>query len=234
MTEQEFGLSFKNFLNKAGIEAWHEVYVLGRSIDTIIRIDNKYIALELKMSASEQVILQARKNKRHANLSYVVIPYKKDFSHIKKFYMLKNGIGGLSFESCEHDCYQYTFRFLNNLFKTGYNLNHLVVGESKDIFGRYYIENFLKEGQKSCIPGSITGSVITPFKTSCKLIVEFLEFNKDIKNKKEIWEALKDKLHWMTYGGFLSSFRNFPDLEPLIKINEILNKRREAAICTKI
>ena len=226
MTEKEFGTAFKDFLNKAGIEAWHEVYVLGKSIDTVIKIDEIYVALELKMSASEQVILQARGNQRFANLSYVVIPHGKNFPYIKEYYMINHGIGGLSFEP--EDCssyYKYTFCFLNNLFYTGYKLDHLVVGESKDISGRYFIKNFLRNEQKNCIPGSVAGAVITPFKVSCKLIVEFLNKNEHIKTRKEIWEALKDDLHWNTYGGFLSSFRNYPDLEPLIEISKILNVR---------
>lgn len=228
MSEKEFGRSFKNFLDKAGFESWHEVYILGKSIDSVIKINDNYISFELKLYLSEQVLFQAKKNQRFSNMSYIVIPYKRNIniSPIKKYYIVNNDLGLLLFDPKESKDWEYTISIFDKKFKSEYNIWNIIQGKFKEINGIYYIKNFLHDEQKECVPGLESGSVFTPFKKSCKIILKFLE-NNNIKRKKEIWEALKNDLHWTSYNGFRMCFNNYPELEPLKTIEQILLDRQQ-------
>lgn len=232
MTEQEFGKSFLDFIKQTGFEYWNEVYIRGKSVDSVVKIGDKYISFELKLSLNDSVLMQARENLLFSNYSYAVIPYeriknygdKKYISFVKQYFMLNIGLGLIILDPIKHQV-NWKHILFGESIETNYCIEHRFEGKFQDIKNQYYIKNYLFDDQKGSIPGSTSGGVMTPFKRSCNLIIKYLEENEWVKTKKEIWKALEEDLHWRTYNGFCTCFRNYPDIEVLKTIDQILIDR---------
>ncbi len=203
MIEQEFGKSFLDFIKQTGFEYWNEVYIRGKSVDSVARIGDQYISFELKLSLNDSVLMQARENLLFSNYSYTVIPYerknywdKKYISFVKQYFMLNMGLGLIILDPRKHQV-DWKHILFGESIETNYYIEHRFEGKFQDIKNRYYIKNYLFDDQKGSIPGST----------------------------KEIWKALEKDLHWRTYNGFCTCFRNYPDLEVSKTIDQILIDR---------
>lgn len=217
-------------LRKLGFETWQEVlmgekhFINTPYCDIIGLYSNNYYAFELKTSLSDKVIYQAKKLSSLVNYTYIIVPISKKgtISEVKRFYLAENGLGLIFLDINK------AYKFLEDIPSNTWSNNDILmdfytIGSKlykKASFNEYNqkIDSFLFDKQKETVAGSTSGVVkTTPFKRSCVLIYDYLQENPKA-TKKEVWEKLKDRLHWVNYGSMTSSFRNFSHLDIIKRI----------------
>lgn len=149
MTEQEFGKSFVDFIKQIGFKYWNEVHISSKSVDSVVKIGDKYISFELKLALNDAVLIQARENLLFSNYSYVVIPcerknywYKKHISFVKQYFMLNIGLGLIILDPRKYQV-DWGHILFGESIKTNYYIEHRLEGKFQDIKSRYYIKNYL-------------------------------------------------------------------------------------------
>ena len=220
--EAEFGLEVVELLRLLGFETWQEVS-LGwggnHAIDIVGKIGQTYVAIELKTVLNDTVLIQAAKHTKIAHYTYVMVPSTnkvKQISDVKRYYILNHNIGVIAVNP----------QMLMNSIKK----NHIEIRDILNNFHKYsgarvpikaplmdidptLIEKHLHDDMKLCLAGSQSGGVLTPYKLSCRMIEQYLNEHPN-STRREIWDALGDKLHWANYGSMCSSFHKFGnDLE---------------------
>ena len=165
---------------------------------------------------------RARRNLSYTKYSYVIVPYKSSvyygcknkISHVKSYYMKQHGIGLILFSKKQ----TYNYPFTNLFGKPCYYLcSHPIKSLRLKEFNSdklINIEQFLFNDQKESLAGSKSGGVITPFKRSCGLIIDYLENINEKVTKKYIWEKFKSDLHWRSYNSFCSSINKLKKARP--------------------
>jgi hypothetical protein len=247
-TEEEFGKVIVELLRRFGFETWQEVHYHRGSIDIVGKLDNQYYIFELKLSLNDQVLCQARRRSQDFKNCHIVVvvpdqvnPDKyhkcKKFiiSPVKEFYILENKLQVWQYDSTYvSDLLHPSLQFKVNTYYKGLHLDIIKPGcYGHSIFetfgsvslstGRWDIEKCLHSDQIDCNAGMQAGFVITPWKRSCKVILDYLEKNGKVP-KKKMYEELKSQLHWASYGSFNGSLRSYSNLEPIIRIKELLGE----------
>ena len=231
-SEIDFGKTLQYMFNKCGYESWQEVHTPYNNIDMVLKRDNKYYAVELKLSLSDAVCDQAYNNKMHlAGVhSVICVPTKNinkyELSRVKNYFLSKFEIGLWLF-NCHAPApiedLEFSISKHNNNIKTGqWQVLLSEVLYPKTDRGSSDIDKYLYDDQKQCTAGSRSGGVITPFKRSCDIIVSYLGQHPKA-TKKQIYTDLKGQLHWASYGSMCSSLRTFTNVEVIQKINQLLN-----------
>ena len=221
-SEEEFGDKVIEILRLLGMQTWHEVS-LGKDLSTIDIIargkdSHFYMACELKLVLNDTVLIQAAKNLRYVDYSCVIVPphTRKRWraSEVKKFYAKEKGLGILMIspnlaynEIKEHE---YTS---DDLVMSSFNLGGLEailppkLSKEKISHKNYDIENYISDLHKENKAGVDTShNNLTPFQYSCILIKEYLTLYPN-STKKQVWDAIHDRLHWASYSSMYNSFR---------------------------
>lgn len=229
MSEERFGEIVVGCLRGLGFDTWQEVKVLNGVIDIVGRIKDVYCSFELKMSLNDDVLIQAMNNNLFTDYSCIVIPHKPKFkmSFVKQHFINFYGLGLITIKNDIESVKNFksdkkSWFFENNLFFDKDRIDYM----NDSIIVRYQPEKhniihpvkyYLFDDQKESRAGSESGSVITPFKRSCNLIYEYLKEHPKA-SKKEVWENLKQNLHWASYNSMCASFRRFSHTDTMKKI----------------
>ena len=220
MKETEFAKILIDMLELQGWETYKEVAIPSGSIDIVAVKDNIYIGLETKTVLNDSVLSQAHRNTKFCNYSFAVIPKGKrhrDISDVKRHFCKSFGIGVLSIKD---NLSKYSYS--SDVIKDVLELNHTNRALIKPVnTGKNRIKKYLIPEQKDCIAGSQSGGVITQFKQSMTLIKLYAEQN-NVKNKKEIWTALKDQLHWQSVGSMNSALNNLTHVNYVLEASEAI------------
>jgi len=232
-SEKDFGENFVRFLRIIGFETWQEVTVGGHVVDCIGKFNDKYYSFELKLSWCDTVLEQASRNHQHYN--FVVVPkIGKYISEVKEFFIDSKKINIMEFSGIDDNFESLVPELLTHRTWTtlppfdSYTKEVSFVNPVK-ILKRHLVEHdhpintekYLFDDLKESLAGMTSGGAITPFKRSCRLIVEHIQAN-GYSNKKQLWNDLSGKLHWASYNSMCSSFRAYGHVKEIKDILELI------------
>lgn len=219
-SEEDFGKDLVKILRLLGYQTWQEVSLgLDKpTIDIIAKTHNIYMSFELKLVLNDTVLIQAVKNLKYVTYSCVAIPLhtRKRWraSEVKKFYAKANGLGifmldiKLALKTLEKDKYTHDDLHMSSFSIPGIEAILIPKASRTHVDHEYLdIERYLHDSQKENRAGVDTShSNLTPFQHSCVLIKEYLEMYPN-STKKQVWDAIHDKLHWASYSSLYGAFR---------------------------
>lgn len=225
-SEKEFGCVVVDLLRNNGFETWQEVVTSGGIIDIVAKHSGAYFAFELKRQISDKLLEQAENNQRFVNYSSIIVPYNildwntLTLSDVKHFYAAQKGIGVIKFDHLNHAYEPYTYgRVLINSVEIASSVisvrlhPKLVAHEGRVI----PIEQYLMPESKESQAGSTAGGAMTGFKKSCMLLQKYYSDHKGC-TKKQMWDDLRNELHWGSYASMCQSLKKFYYLDIVRKI----------------
>lgn len=174
MKEEELAKHIISFFEKQGYEVYKEVCAYGGGTaraDIYCVRGQETVAIETKMGLGLKVIDQAFTWRMMANYSYIAIPYKhKADVHFAKQVCQDYGIGILYF----------------------YPKNEAVVEFLKPAYNTDPSNPKLYEEQKDSVAGNARSEYVTPFKLTCKQLLDYVTVK---GGKVGIKEAIRNINH---------------------------------------
>lgn len=161
ISEAEYAKIVVSYFEELGYDVYKEVSFGGSSIraDIYCKKGNETIAIETKTSLNLSVIDQAYNWRNYSSKSYIAIPYQK----YRQF--------SIAHEICEN----FGIGILLIYKESRHKIRDLIVEKLASTVNIESKEPALFEEQKDSVAGNNLGQFITPFKITCKLLVELIK-----------------------------------------------------------